>query len=580
MNLNTSSWKEFNLSRTKEQPGLFIIENCKCSCAEDLEDGYDINYIGAKKNDNGVMRSVKIVPELVTKGNGILFICDGQGSVGYTNYMLEDFIGSTTTAIGYDSELNELRGMFLVSILDRERFKYSFGRKYKRNLPKAKISLPIKRNEDGTPKLDSSHKYSSEGYVPDWNFMENFIKTLHYKPLTTKNKKGNVSKLSVSDWQIFKLEQLFTVNGSKTTPKEFLEEQGKGIYPYITTSAQNNGVSGYYNYWTENGNVLTVESACMGFATYQEIPFSASDHVEILNPNFKLDRYIGMFLVTLINNENYKFSYGRKCNQTKIKNMCISLPIQRNEDGTPKLDSSHKYSSEGYVPDWNLMSNYIKSLPYGDRLFVETSRTEQNRTEQNRTEQNRFHLAIIPHFEDGYFWIEVKYELRQDTWKDFKISSLFEISRGKRLTEEDREDGDLEYYSASESNNGLTDHISNPLFVEENALIYTTFGDCYYVPCEFTASDEISIWKYKEINVYNAMFIATIVNKSKYKYAFGRKAFKNKYANETIKLPTCYELDGKTPVYDKSCKYSEEGYIPNFEFMENYIKSLPYGDKI
>lgn len=33
-------------------------------------------------------------------------------------------------------------------------------------------------------------------------------------------------------------------------------------------------------------------------------------------------------------------------------------------------------------------------------------------------------------------------------------------------------------------------------------------------------------------------------------------------------------------VLDKSKKYSDNGYVPDWKFMENYIKSLPYGDII
>lgn len=99
MNLNTDNWREFNIYRDKTQKGLFDIVTCKCGCAGDLDDGDDINYIGAKKNENGVMRRVKLEPQLVSKGNGILFICDGEGSVGYTNYIDKDFIGSTTVSV-------------------------------------------------------------------------------------------------------------------------------------------------------------------------------------------------------------------------------------------------------------------------------------------------------------------------------------------------------------------------------------------------------------------------------------------------------------------------------------------------
>ena len=178
--LNVRDWKAFNIQRTSEQAGLFVIENCKCGSAGELEDGSDINYIGAKKSDNGVMRSVVNDEKLVSKGHGIMFICDGEGSVGYTNYMDKDFIGSTTTSIGYDEALTETNAMFLVTVLDNEKFKYSYGRKYRTHMIEAQIYLPIQHNVDGTPCIDNTHKYSDDGYVPDWQYMEDYIKSLPY----------------------------------------------------------------------------------------------------------------------------------------------------------------------------------------------------------------------------------------------------------------------------------------------------------------------------------------------------------------------------------------------------------------
>ena len=143
-------------------------------------------------------------------------------------------------------------------------------------------------------------------------------------------------------------------------------------------------------------------------------------------------------------------------------------------------------------------------------------------------------------------------------WQDFKIKEIFEIIKGKRLIEEDREPGNVSYFSASQGNNGLTDMISNPLFIEKDSLIYTTFGDCYFVDGIFTASDEVSILKNKNLNTYNGLFVVTIITKNKYKYAYGRKAFKNKFENEIIKLPAKLNKKNK--------------YEPDWEYMENYIK--------
>lgn len=149
------------------------------------------------------------------------------------------------------------------------------------------------------------------------------------------------------------------------------------------------------------------------------------------------------------------------------------------------------------------------------------------------------------------------------TWKEFNIIEIWDnVDRGKRLKSEDREPGNISYFSASEFNNGLTDKISNPLFTFENSLIYTTFGDCFYIEDIFTASDEITIFRSSNLNKYNGLFISTVIQKNKYKYRFGRKAFRNKFENDSILLPV-----------------NSKGNI-DWDFMENYIKALPYSEKI
>lgn len=158
--LNADNWKSFKIKDIFEH-----IEKCKCSNASELlEDGNDIPYIGAKKKDNGIMQFVKYNSELVTRGNCIIFIGDGQGSVGYSLYQPFDFIGSTTLIAGYSKYLNVYNALFLVTIFDLERYRYSFGRKYNKSIvSNAKVKLPT----DLTGK-------------PDWDFMEKYIKSLPF----------------------------------------------------------------------------------------------------------------------------------------------------------------------------------------------------------------------------------------------------------------------------------------------------------------------------------------------------------------------------------------------------------------
>lgn len=158
--IQVSNWKYFKLGG---EDGIFRFENCKCGNARELDTGNDIFYIGAKKNDNGVMKKVAYNEKLVTKGNCIVFICDGQGSIGYTNYMDLDFIGSTTLTVGRNDNLNKYNALFLVTVLDLERPKYSYGRKYRKHLQNTKIKLPT--TKEGTP---------------DYKFMEKYIKSMKY----------------------------------------------------------------------------------------------------------------------------------------------------------------------------------------------------------------------------------------------------------------------------------------------------------------------------------------------------------------------------------------------------------------
>lgn len=160
-NLNTSDWRFFSCAK------IFDIEKCKCSNASlYLEDGNDIYYIGAKKKENGIMNKVISNNKFISKGNAIVFIGDGKGSIGYSLYQPVDFIGSSTLSAGYSKKLNVYNGLFLVTVLDLERYRYSFGIKYgKEVVEKSKIKLPAKDNK------------------PDWDYMENYIKSLSYSNL-------------------------------------------------------------------------------------------------------------------------------------------------------------------------------------------------------------------------------------------------------------------------------------------------------------------------------------------------------------------------------------------------------------
>ncbi|MBU4690913.1 restriction endonuclease subunit S [Mycoplasma zalophi] len=154
--LDTTNWKFFKIKEIFPK-----LVKGKCSNAPDLTKGKDVPYIGAKKTENGVIQWCEYERDLVSEANCICFICQGAGSNGYCNYFDIETIQSTSNTLGYNKNLNEHNGLFIVAVADLEKPKWSFGRGRSPKLAESEIKLPAK----------------ADGSI-DWDYMTNYIKEL------------------------------------------------------------------------------------------------------------------------------------------------------------------------------------------------------------------------------------------------------------------------------------------------------------------------------------------------------------------------------------------------------------------
>ncbi|MBR0191786.1 MAG: restriction endonuclease subunit S [Thermoguttaceae bacterium] len=362
MKLDLENWKRFTLGR------LFNIKKGKRLTAEDQEDG-NIPYIGAIDSNNGVSNHIAQKP--IHDGNTISL--SYNGSVGEAFYQPKPYWATDDVNALYSTfdGFNESIGLFMAATIRKEKYRFSYGRKWTlNNMRITEICLPIQHNADGTPIIDTSHKYSDDGYVPDWQFMENYIKSLHHKPLTTKIKSGHAPDLHVKDWKEFTLNDVFKLRGGFYNKKP--EHSTEGNIPFLASTESNNGVTEFYSIedikqwdkvggedWTlakkmYDGNCIAVTvngSVCNAF--YQPEQFTCShDITAFYLRHHEMNPYIASFLCTIIMKDKYRWSYGRKPHDVKkFGKSIIKLPV----------DSSGN-------PDWQFMEDYIKALPYGDRL--------------------------------------------------------------------------------------------------------------------------------------------------------------------------------------------------------------------
>lgn len=367
MNLNTTNWKEFVLGR------LFVIKKGKRLTSAEQEDGCN-NYIGAIDSNNGIANHIAQAP--IHKGNTISL--SYNGSVGEAFYQKDPYWATDDVNALYSKYegFNEQIGLFIATVLRQEKYKFSYGRKWTLdNMNITIIKLPAQRNDDGTIYLDTSKKYSDDGYVPDWEWMENYIKSLHHKLLTTKNKTDDALLFNVNEWQEFRFGNLISsINKSKALNKDDLIETNnpKHSIRYITRTGENNGCELLVDILTVDKTYIQDKNTIsIGDTTatcfYQDEDFITGDHMVIVRAEW-LNKPLGLYVTSILNKEQYKYSYGRAFLMDRIKDTIIKLPIVRNSDKSPVIDESKRYSEQGYLPDWQWMEKYMKSLPYGDRL--------------------------------------------------------------------------------------------------------------------------------------------------------------------------------------------------------------------
>ena len=367
MKLDTNQWEEFKIS------SLFTIYNGKGITKEEIEENEgDFTVVQSGEENNGVLgkisRSYCETMNYTFSDKPCLTVAR-SGSAGFVSFQINGCVvgDSAKILLLEDSIATVNRYIFLQTVLSANRFKYDYGRKVtKEKYMNDIIKLPVVHNQNGSIFIDPTKKYSDKGYVPDWQFMEEYIKSLHYKPLSTQNKINQTSPLNIDTWKEFKIPNLFNVCAGTYYSKD---EYEKGCTPYVSASDVNNGIGEMIDLHPDfNGNKITI-GKIGATAYYQPYDFSATSDVNVLTPKFNMNKYHGIFITQIINfSENYKWSYGRQCRVGDTNEIIIKLPIQFISDGTPFIDTTCKYSEKGYVPDWQFMEDYIKSLPYGDRL--------------------------------------------------------------------------------------------------------------------------------------------------------------------------------------------------------------------
>ncbi|EMD1319311.1 restriction endonuclease subunit S [Campylobacter upsaliensis] len=341
MNLDVERWVSFQVK------DVLSIQNGKGITTEEIEENAgDFAVVQSGEENNGVLGKIDLN---YCKLKGYIYTekpcltVARSGSAGFVSFQKDGcVVGDSAKILLLPDEVAKTEiYLFLHSILTANRFKYDYGRKVTENKYMSDyIDLPA---------ITKGHKKK-----PDFEFMENYIKSLHYKPLTTKNRPKNALPLNIEKWGEFRLGDIFECSSTFSLVKSDLDEAygGGGNVPFISRTTFNNGCDGYVEVeakFITKGNCISIGGEGI-YAFYQKEDFATGTNICVLR-NEKLNQYVALFVCAVLNHEVYRYSYGRARNLGRVENETIKLPI------------NHK----GEL-DFEFMENYIKSLPYGDRV--------------------------------------------------------------------------------------------------------------------------------------------------------------------------------------------------------------------
>jgi len=294
------------------------------------ESSNGINFVSRNRNNNGVVARVKPVEGKNPLPANTISVALSSSSTMYSYYQDEPYYTAYhVAALEPIVKMTKAEMLFYCTCLIANRYKYNWGRQADKSL--CKILLPDIAD------------------IPVW------IKEVPIKDLSFyRGKKidSDVDLFSVK-WHEFKLfPDLFDMDAGNYIPAS---DYAIGDVPYVSSSDANNGIGNMTNLEpTYSGNKITIgKVSCSTY--YQPKPFCATSDVTVLSPKFAMNQYIGLFIATVINQNNFKWNYGRQIRLNNCKNLKVYLPaIQLNE-----FD---------FIPDYEFMENYIKHMKFSKSL--------------------------------------------------------------------------------------------------------------------------------------------------------------------------------------------------------------------
>lgn len=377
-------------------------------------------------------------------------------------------------------------------------------------------------------------------------------------------------KLSDREWKDFSVPYIFQKiqRGKRLKNADHIP----GIIPYVSSTANNNGVDDYIE--AIDGTrvfencISLANSGSVGTAFYEPFAFVASDHVTSLKRE-NTSQYVYLFLTAVLEQQGSNFNFNREINDLRIRKMRVMLPVDDNDE-----------------PDYQFMEDYMKELM-----------TAKRKQYQKYVEQRLVEFGIddmkIP-MRGGY-----NLDLESREWKKFNINDIFVVGHGFYNKKPPMsENGNFPFIGASGENNGVTGFTTKKDVENNSKLGYGTnepldkkifskghlcvvnngsaIGYTYYQPDNFTCTHDVNpLWlRSCKMNKYLGLFLSQMIKNQGICFAYARKWRPSRMVHSCVMLPV---NDNNEPDYEfmEECgrQMMAKKYIQYLKYLESTCES-------
>ncbi|MDW8848870.1 restriction endonuclease subunit S [Flavobacterium sp. MMLR14_040] len=329
-------------------------------------------------------------------------------------------------------------------------------------------------------------------------------------------------------WGKFVINELFVVKIGKSIDGNKVNKNG-GEVAYITRKESANGLDGFIDfdnaYLNNEGPVITIGNETAE-PFVQNYPFFTGTKVNILISKHNVSKEVLLFISQCLKLHKSKYSYSYTINSTRLKRQIIQLPINSKNE-----------------PDYSFMEEYIRNKENEKILKVRN--------------------YVVQKIEQVKDFKEVE-TLNKKEWGEFFIEDVFNIKAGKRLTKADMHSGETPFIGASDSNNGITNFVSNNNSSLDSNILGVNYNgsvvENFYHPYKAIFSDDVKRLSLKEVegNEFLYLFIKTSILNQKSKFQYAYKFNETRMLRQKLLFPI-----------------NKKGHI-DYDYMENYIKKIEY----